>query len=165
MAHTQPSHTGGANQPGEAARRGQEAADEAKEAGKDLGRAARDVGEQRAEQGRERAYTSLETAADRLKDAGEDLRSEDEKLAGALIGRAAKGLQGAADYLRERRTGDLIHDVQDFGRKNPAAFLGLSAAAGLLIARVGRTAVERQAPDNSALTTGGRTSDDVYREG
>ncbi|MEQ8434113.1 MAG: hypothetical protein RIA71_07715 [Oceanicaulis sp.] len=165
MAHTQSSNTGGASEPGEAAQRGQEAAGEAKEAGKDLGRAAADIGEQRAEQGREQAYKSLETAADRLKDAGEDLQSQDEKLAGELISRAAGGLSGAADYLRDRRTGDLLHDVQDFGRKNPAAFLGLSAAAGLLIARVGRTAVERQAPDDSPVTTGGRTSDDFYREG
>lgn len=165
MAHTQSSHTGGANEPGEAAKRGQEAAGEAKQAGKDLGRAAADVGEQRAEQGREQAYRSLETAADRLKDAGDDLQSQDEKLAGELISRAAGGLSGAADYLRDHRTGDLLRDVQDFGRKNPAAFLGLSAAAGLLIARVGRTAVERQVPDNSTVTTGGRTSDDFYREG
>lgn len=147
-------------EPGEAAARGQEAAHEAKEAGKDLGRAAAELGEDQAEQGRERAYRSLETAADRLKDAGDDLVGEDERLAGELIGRAAGGLHGAADYLRDHRTGDLLHDVQDFGRRNPAAFLGLSAAAGLLIARVGRTAAERQRPASS-----GRTPEDVQREG
>lgn len=94
---------------------------------------------------------------------GDDLHGEDEKLAGELIGRAADGLTGAADYLRDHRTGDLLRDVQDFGRRNPAAFLGLSAAAGLLIARVGRTAVERQQPGSGF--TGGRTSADFQREG
>jgi ElaB/YqjD/DUF883 family membrane-anchored ribosome-binding protein len=148
------------HQPGEAAARGQDAAHETKRAGEDLGRAARDIGEERAEQGRERAYQSLDTAADRLKDAGDDLQNEDEQLAGALISRAAGGLSGAADYLRQRRTGDLLGDIQDFGRKNPAAFLGLSAAAGLLIARVGRTAAEREAG-----SAGGRTSDHTYTEG
>lgn len=162
MAHPDTSQTQ-SHQPGEAAARGHEAAGEAKRAGEDLGKAARDIGEQRAEQGRERAYKSLDTAADRLKDAGDDLQNEDERLAGALISRAAGGLSGAADYLRERRSGDLLTDVQDFGRKNPAAFLGLSAAAGLLIARVGRTAAQREA--GGAKTSGARTSDDFQREG
>ncbi|MGJ3230182.1 MAG: hypothetical protein ACFE0P_00110 [Oceanicaulis sp.] len=148
------------HQPGEAAERGREAAHEARRAGEDLGQAAKDIGEQRAEQGRERAYKSLETAADRLKDAGEDLQSEDERLAGELISRAAGGLHGAADYLRDHRTGDLLQDLQTFGRNNPAAFLGLSAAAGLLIARVGRTAAERE-----TANAGGRTSEDFQREG
>lgn len=144
MAETHDTRSRSSDQSGDASARTKEAVHEAKEAGKDLGGAVVDMGEERAEQGRERVYRSLDAAAGRLKDAGTDLCGSDERFAGELISRAATGLTGAADYLRNHRTSDLMHDIQDFGRKNPAAFLGLTAAAGFILARVGRTAVERQ---------------------
>ncbi|XBQ16715.1 MAG: hypothetical protein ABL308_02300 [Oceanicaulis sp.] len=160
MAHTDQTKSGADGEAGRAAERAGEAAHEARRAGEDLGRAAADLGEERAEQGRERAYKSLETASDRLREAGSDLKDQDERLAGELIDRAAQGLGQAAGFLRERRTGDMLHDVQEFGRRNPAAFLGASAAVGLLISRVAKTAAERQQTGPT-----GRTSDDLYREG
>lgn len=150
MAETHEPNSRRPDQSGEAAARSKEAVHEAKEAGKDLGRAAADMGEERAEQGRERAYRSLDATAGRLKDAGEGLRGEDEKFAGELISRAATGLSSAADFLRNHRSSELMHEIQDFGRKNPAAFLGLTAAAGFLLARVGRTAVKRQNPSSGS---------------
>lgn len=160
MAETHETNSTRPDQPGKATVRGKEAVHEAKEAGKDLGGAAADMGEERAEQGRERAYKSLDATADRLKDAGEDLRGADEKFAGELISRAATGLTGAADFLRNHQTSDLMHEVQDFGRKNPAAFLGLTAAAGFLLARVGHTAMKREQPASGSGATNGHAPAD-----
>lgn len=139
MAHTPPSD----HEPGDAGR-GAEAAREVRRAGADIGRTALELGEERADQGRQRATRSLETAAERLREAGSDLRDDDEALAGALVERAARGLGEAAGFLRERRTGEMLADMSEFGRRHPALFLGASAAAGLLLARVARTAAERQ---------------------
>jgi hypothetical protein len=56
-------------------------------------------------------------------------------LASDYIRRAARQIDGVSDSLRQRDVGELLSNVQDFARRQPTAFLGISALAGFAAVR------------------------------
>ena len=56
-------------------------------------------------------------------------------FAGDYIRRAAEQIDGASDALRQRDLGELINGVQDFARRQPTAFLGMTVLAGFAAVR------------------------------
>ena len=56
-------------------------------------------------------------------------------FASDYIRRAADGIEGVSDTLRQRDLGELLYGVQDFARRQPTAFLGISALAGFAAIR------------------------------
>jgi hypothetical protein len=94
---------------------------------------ARTAAERRADEGKEHAADqfaqtarALEDAADRV-DAGTAQRQ--------MLSQAAEGLMRISDSIRGRSLGDVVSDISDFGRRNPAAFLSGAALAGFALAR------------------------------
>jgi hypothetical protein len=73
--------------------------------------------------------------ADDLRSVGEELRNQGKDGPARLAERAAEQTETVGSYLRERSSEDLLHDVEDFGRKRPWALLAGGLAVGAAAAR------------------------------
>ena len=56
---------------------------------------------------------------------------------------ASDGLTQLSDSLHGKSVGDMVADLAEFGRRNPAAFLGGAALAGFALARFARASERR----------------------
>lgn len=79
-------------------------------------------------------------AVDRLNDVAHGLRTTGDQFQGQetishLVTRAADRVEDFANHLRNRDVTQLIDDVEDLARRQPAAFLSGAFAVGLLSAR------------------------------
>lgn len=79
----------------------------------------------------------IEEAAQAVHRSGEQLRGQSDWLAGA-VERGAAELSAFASSLRDKDLATLAGEVQGFARRQPAAFVGLSFAAGFALARLGK---------------------------
>jgi hypothetical protein len=61
-----------------------------------------------------------------------------------LVDRAAEQVSRASDYLSDSDVKDLLHDLEGFARRRPAAFVGGSLAAGFVLARFFKSSGERR---------------------
>lgn len=98
----------------------------------------------------------------------EKVGSEMQRADDAAIGKYAKELgstiQSFAKDVEDRKLSDVAGMAEDFGRKQPLAFLGLAALAGLVASRVLTASADRRAPAASSpgSTQGGSNT---QREG
>ena len=104
----------------------------------------------------ERAKGVAADAGDRLRDTAEDRKNAgadfvsglagavrraagafDDQIpqAGNYIRQAAEQIDGASDALRQRNVSELVEGVQDFARRQPTAFLGMTVLAGFAAVR------------------------------
>jgi ElaB/YqjD/DUF883 family membrane-anchored ribosome-binding protein len=67
-----------------------------------------------------------------------------------LAERAAQQVDRASRYMRSSEIRDVVRDVEDLARRRPAAFVGGSFAAGLLLARFFKSSGERRPPEKLA---------------
>lgn len=72
--------------------------------------------------------------ADAVRQAGDALEQQ-VPFAGDYIRQAASGIDSAADAIRRRDLNEMVQGVQDFARRQPTAFLGLTALAGFAAVR------------------------------
>lgn len=79
----------------------------------------------------------LEGAAQAVHRSGEQLRGQSDWLASA-VERGASELSSFASSLRDKDFGTIVDEVQGFARRQPAAFIGVSFAAGFALARLGK---------------------------
>lgn len=113
-------------------------------------------------QGAERARSSVESTSGALRRAAEDLQ-DDNAWIGSGLRRAADFLDQAGGQIGQGDFNQLADSLNSFARRNPALFLGASLAAGFLIARLGKTALENVAeqqglPDGAYTPTTDVTS-------
>jgi hypothetical protein len=99
----------------------------------DLRHRAADEVQARVEGQKERAADSLEGVARSLRSASEQMT--DDMGIGRYMARAAEQVDNLASFLNNREVTELMHDVEDFARRQPAAFVGSAFALGLLGAR------------------------------
>ena len=64
--------------------------------------------------------------------------------AAPYVREAVSSVQGASETLRESSIDDLIAIVGDFGRRQPAAFLGACAIGGFALARFLKSSADRR---------------------
>jgi hypothetical protein len=76
----------------------------------------------------------LEGVADVVDKAAADLEQELPQAAG-YVRDAARGLNDFSRNLRDRSVGDLLDTVNDFARREPAAFFGTTVLAGFVLSR------------------------------
>ena len=79
----------------------------------------------------------VEDAAQAVHRSGEQLRGQSDWLASA-VERGASELSSFASSLRDKDAATLVSEVQGFARRQPAAFIGASFAAGFALARLGK---------------------------
>jgi uncharacterized protein YjbJ (UPF0337 family) len=85
---------------------------------------------------RERVAENLGSTASTLRETGQQLRSKDEAaMVGEYMERAAEGVDRFAGYLRSHPVDKIMHDAEDFARRQPAIFLFGAFGLGLLAAR------------------------------
>ncbi|WP_068875762.1 MULTISPECIES: hypothetical protein [unclassified Phenylobacterium] len=99
-----------------------------------------------AQKGAQAGARTLGDFANAVRRAGDELASADQSPASRLVQQAADGLENLSRSLADKEPGDLLNAVRDFGRKNPAAFIGGAVLVGLAVGRFARAAE----PDHSS---------------
>ncbi|WP_345427080.1 hypothetical protein [Pseudonocardia xishanensis] len=123
------------------------AVDQAAEVGHEARRQAKDLFAQARDQATEQARTGQRKAGESLRALASELRGmagagERSGVASDLAAQAAERLEGASHWLIEREPGDLVDEFRGFARRRPGALLLGAAAAGLLVGRLTRGAID-----------------------
>jgi hypothetical protein len=100
--------------------------------------AAQDRVRAETQRGTQAATKTLGDFANAVRRAGEELDQHDQSPASRLVRQAADGLESLSRNLADKEPGDLLNAVRDFGRKNPAAFIGGAVLVGLALGRFAR---------------------------
>ena len=100
--------------------------------------AAQDRVRAEAEKGTRTATKTLGDFANAVRVAGDQLAQSDQSPASRLVRQAADGLETLSRSLADKQPEDLLNAVRDFGRKNPAAFIGGAVLVGLALGRLVR---------------------------
>ncbi len=134
-----------------------------------------------AEKGRERLESGVQDAkreaADRSEDAKNSVAEEIGRTGDALdtaageldegsiqqqlLREAADGLTRISGSMKNKNLGDIVADLSDFGRRNPAAFIGGAALAGFAFARFARASTAPRA--TSSYGPGRASTGSAYR--
>lgn len=98
-----------------------------------------------AQKGAQASAKTLGDFANAVRRAGDELAGSDPSPASRLVQQAADGLERFSRSLVDKEPGDLLNAVRDFGRKNPAAFIGGAVLVGLAVGRFARASDARHA--------------------
>ncbi len=101
---------------------------------------------QTADRGIGRATERLKSVADALR-SGSDAMSAEEPEMGSALQSAAERVDRVGQYLDERDAQAIISETQDYGRRNPAIFLGGALAAGIFVGRFLSSSARRRQND------------------
>ena len=83
-----------------------------------------------------RAADAVSSMAQSLRQASQGLEQSDSPLAvHQYVNRAAEQLEQLGSFLNEKDMTEVIGEVENFARRQPALFLGAAFAAGLMAAR------------------------------
>ena len=86
-------------------------------------------------QQKDRAAQSLGTIADAMRSTGRQLGDNNQSAIATYVNSAADSIQRWTQTIQNKDIGEIVEDVQRFGRRQPALLVGLSFGAGLLAAR------------------------------
>ncbi|MEK8174540.1 hypothetical protein NKH77_52575 [Streptomyces sp. M19] len=94
----------------------------------------------------EEAGTQSRRLADGIRQWSDELRrmsesAESNSTVASLVSRTADRGHDLARYLDQRQPGELLDDLQEFGRRRLGAFLAGAALVGFAVSRVGRESV------------------------
>ena len=92
----------------------------------------------------------------------EELSNGDQATVGRYAKDLAGGLEKFANTVRDKDTDDLMGMAQDFGRRQPMAFLGAAALAGFVASRFALASAHRRDASASAPTS--TNGDDNVRQ-
>ena len=129
------------------------AAEQAANVAQEVKTQARDlVGEARG-QVQDQARAGQQKAADGIRALSQELRemadgSQQSGTVSEVARQAAERADGLADWLGRREPGDLVDEVRSFARRRPGAFLLAAAAAGVVVGRLTRGAVDSARADS-----------------
>jgi hypothetical protein len=115
-------------------------AEEARRQAKDLFAQAREQAVEQARNGQHKAGESLHGLASELHRMAEG--GDRSGPAADLAKQAAERVEDAARWLDNREPGDLVEEFRGLARRRPGAFLLGAAAAGLLVGRLTRGAID-----------------------
>jgi hypothetical protein len=99
-----------------------------------MGKAQDSVREQLNSRSTEAGDKVAGTAED-LRSVGEELRNQGKETPAKLADKAAERTEQVGSYLRESDADKLLHDVEDFGRRQPLAVLAGGLVVGIAAAR------------------------------
>jgi hypothetical protein len=102
-----------------------------------------------AQKGTQVGAKTLGDFANAVRRAGDELSQADQSPASRLVQQAADGLESLSRNLADKDPGDLLNAVRDFGRRNPAAFIGGAVLVGLALGRFARAS---ESPGATALS-------------
>lgn len=112
----------------------QDAAEQAKQKAADVAEQAKQTTTTRANDQKDKAADSLGSVARAFGDVGDQLRDQNPTMA-HYADMASEKIEQFAGQLSSRDVTDLLSDVEDIARRNPAVFLGGAFALGVVGAR------------------------------
>jgi hypothetical protein len=89
-----------------------------------------------------RATDQLDNIAQSVRQSTRRLRDENHEAVAAVLERGVNELERFTTTLRERDINEFLADLERFGRRQPALFLGSSLLAGVLLARFSKASDE-----------------------
>ncbi|TIU25942.1 MAG: hypothetical protein E5W38_28220, partial [Mesorhizobium sp.] len=113
----------------------QEARDEIAQRAVDYASEAQDALSERAEETQRDIGSSLAAFGGALRAASDHLANKEQSAASKFMLDAAGGLESLSSSLRQKPLGQVLQDVQSFGRQNPGALIAGSVLAGLALGR------------------------------
>lgn len=93
---------------------------------------------------KEKAAQQLSTVSHALRQTGQQLRQDNQGAIGQYADRGADQVERLSGYLHERNVNQLLDDVEQLTRQQPALFLGGAFALGALGARFLKSSRQRQ---------------------
>ena len=123
--------------------------------GDEIVREAQHLGDRAVETAQDMAQRQKAAGAERVEHVAEAMRSSAEQLESSekqlaeLVGSAAGQLENFAHSLREKDFGALLTEMEDFGRRQPAVFMGAAVALGFGIARFAKAGSGSSSRDQS----------------
>jgi gas vesicle protein len=118
--------------------RAREAVDQAKE------RAGERI-ETRFSESKTKAAETLSGVASTLHSSSQQLRESNQEGASRAMERAAEGVERFANYLQQTNVDDVVDQVHEFARRQPAAFIGGAFALGFIASRF----IKAKSPEGS----------------
>jgi hypothetical protein len=112
--------------------RAHEVVDQVKHAADDVAGQARHTAELQLSSGKDRVAQGLGSVAAALRKTGTQLREDDPMGITDYVVRTADQVEAASDYFQRRTLGEVVGDVEQFARREPALFLGGAFLTGLL---------------------------------
>ena len=95
-------------------------------------------------QQKSRATEGLGSVVEAIRQTGRQLGDSNASGIAGYVNNAADSLQRWTETLDRKDIGEIVEDVQRFGRRQPALFVGLTFGAGLLGARFLKSSRENQ---------------------
>jgi ElaB/YqjD/DUF883 family membrane-anchored ribosome-binding protein len=105
---------------------------------------------------------SLDQFAKAIERAGDELRQRDQSMAGQLVREAAASLSDLSRSIGGSSTSEVVDSIRDFGRRNPAAFIGGAVLCGLALGRFTRSAPPGASPAHPYAAQPAPAMDDSY---
>lgn len=121
----------------------QKATERAKQEAARLGDKAKRRAEEFADDKKNEAGERIETLASSLRASADRLENDERWLAG-YVSSAADHLDDLSDTVRNRDVGEMLQDVEDFARRQPALFLAGAAALGFAAGRFMKASSDRR---------------------
>ena len=91
-----------------------------------------------------RATDTLGSVAAAIRQSSQPLRDNNQAMLADYAGKAADQLEQFSTRLRERDLTELMDDAKHFARRQPALFVGVAFATGVLAARFLKSSPDRQ---------------------
>jgi hypothetical protein len=128
-----------------------------KDAAHDIAAKATDKATEVADRQKGYAADQIGKVAGALERVGEELKSDDASMIGGYAAQLGSSARQFADKIKDKNFSEIAGIAEDFGRRQPLAFLGLAAVAGLAASRFMMaskpTASSASAVTNSAKET------------
>jgi len=148
--------TGSQNQPGH---EGQDLLQQAKQTTNEVVSQVQQQASSQINRQKESAASELSTVVNAVRRFGETLNNEGQgpiaRFAAQYGDKAANSLDRAARYLREQDSKQLLNDVQNFGRRQPALLIGGAFLLGFAGARIIKSSMDAA---TSSMNTGAQNS-------
>ncbi len=125
--------------PEQAAREAERLKTQAKNAIDSATQRAKEHGRQTAQDAKERVGQQADKLANAERAAANQLRQDDLNTLARYAEQVADSIHQFAGQIRRKSVDEIIHDVSDFGRKNPALFIAGSVAVGAVLMRFAKS--------------------------
>jgi hypothetical protein len=91
-----------------------------------------------------RAAEGMESMVQALRDTGRQLRHQEHGTMAQYTEQAADKIENFSSSLREKDVDEIVRDVENFARREPALFLGGALALGFMVSRFLKSSERRR---------------------
>jgi uncharacterized protein YjbJ (UPF0337 family) len=136
--------TGKASDGKESQNRGEDVKEQAQEKAQQASGQAKDRVREQVDQRSTQAGERVSSAAQDARSVSEELRRQGKDQPARLADQAADRAERLGSYLKESDADRILHDVEDFGRKQPWALVAGGIAAGFVASRFLKASSQRR---------------------